>query len=213
MDIVIDLVIDIVILLLSCYEILDLLSATVTEISNGKIWIESKMRAMRCTLWRSSERKQTAKGKKNQGLMCCEQTWNHPRQRPGRPINCGRTGLSGSHPQPDRPRWLPARPRSRNQKQGGQSRHGQCQLQAGNLSHFLHVQPESHRQRHHTALQEKITRVLDGAMRTASLTALKWAPTWYDWADTLDPYCGQPLDQDWMCKFMYQPRISRGGSF
>ena len=47
MDIVIDLVIDIVILLLSCYEILDLLSATVTEISNGKILIESKMRAMR----------------------------------------------------------------------------------------------------------------------------------------------------------------------
>ena len=36
-DLVIDLVIDIVILLLSCYEILDLLSATVTEISNGKI--------------------------------------------------------------------------------------------------------------------------------------------------------------------------------
>ena len=63
MDIVIDLVIDIVILLLSCYEILDLLSATVTEISNGKIWIESKMRAMRahCEGVRNENKQRKAK--------------------------------------------------------------------------------------------------------------------------------------------------------
>ena len=45
---------------------------------------------------------------------------------------------------------------------------------------------------------KKFSRILVSAMRTASLRALKWAPTWYVSAEVWNPFNGQPLDQVWI---------------
>ena len=47
------------------------------------------------------------------------------------------------------------------------------------------------------------------------LRALKWAPTWYVWADIPDPFYGQPLDQVWIwCEsWNVSWNISSWGSF
>ena len=50
---------------------------------------------------------------------------------------------------------------------------------------------------------------------SASLRALKWAPTWYVSAEVRNPFYGQPLDQVWMWYESWKVSwdISSGGSF
>ena len=64
-------------------------------------------------------------------------------------------------------------------------------------------------------MEKNFSRILDHAMRTASLRALKWAPTWCVSAEVWDPFYGQPLDQVWMWyeSWSLSWGISSGGSF
>ena len=61
--------------------------------------------------------------------------------------------------------------------------------------------------------------VFEAATRRGSFRASKWAPTWYVWADTRDPFYGQPLDQVWRLadhkkgNWSVSPDITSWGSF